>query len=84
MNIHRGGMTTVDKVNDITLAGLEPGPAAFLHRYLWDKIYAIHITHSNKGLYGATIVVAPNMIIDEIHIMVDNYNKCYLIPKKVE
>lgn len=67
-------MKVIDKVNDIALAGLKPGPAAFLHRYLWDKVYATHITHSNKGLYGSAMSVTPNMIIDEIHVMVDNFS----------
>jgi hypothetical protein len=74
-------MKIVDKINDITLAGLEPGPAAFLHRYLWDKIYATHIAHSNKGLYGSAMVVTPNMIIDEIHTMV---GKSLSTPRRVD
>jgi hypothetical protein len=60
-------MRTVDKVNALALSGLYPGLAAFLHRYLWDKIHAVHVSHSKRGLFGADIAIAPNMIIDEIY-----------------
>jgi hypothetical protein len=64
-------MEIIDKVNDLAFEGLYPGPAAFLHRFMWDKIYATHVAHSNKGLFGAHMATAPNMIINEIHGMLE-------------
>ena len=60
-------MKIVDQVNDIALRALSTGPAAFWHPYMWNKIHAIHISHSSRGLYGADMAIAPNMIIDEVH-----------------
>jgi len=60
-------MKIIDQVNDIVLASLRPGPAAFWHPYLWNKIHALHITHSNRGLFGAEMAITPNMMIAEVH-----------------
>ena len=60
-------MDIIEKVNEIAMESLSPGPAAFWHRYLWDKIHSVHCAHSNRGLYGAKMALAPNMMIDEVH-----------------
>ena len=59
-------MNIIDQVNDIILKSLRPGPVAFWHPYMWDKIHAIHISHTNRGLYGADMAIAPNMIIKQV------------------
>ena len=60
-------MKIINQVNDITFAALRSGPAAFWHPYLWNKIHATHIAHSNRGLFGAEMAIAPNMMIEEVH-----------------
>ena len=58
-------MKIVDQANTIALMSLQPGPAAFWHRYIWNKIHAVHVAHSNHGLFGSEMAMAPKMIIDE-------------------
>ncbi len=59
-------MNIIDQVNDIILKSLRPGPEACWHPYMCDKIHAIHISHTNRGLYGADMAIAPNMIIKQV------------------
>jgi len=59
--------TIIDKVNDIAFKALNPGPAAFWHVYMWEKIHAIHISHSNRGLYGSAMADTPKMMIDDVY-----------------
>lgn len=68
-------MKIIDQVNDIALASLHAGPAAFWHPYLWNKIYAIHIAHTNRGLYSADMQIVPKMMIEEVHGEISRFTR---------
>ena len=67
-------MKTIEKVNAIALSSLFPGPAAFWHRHMWDKIHDVFYAHNKKGI--PTKEDTPNMIIDEVYKYLDGFWGC--------
>ena len=57
----------VQMMNEIAVAALEPGPAAFMHRHLWDKVHAVVASHGRRGAYTRATSLAPELMLQEIH-----------------